>query len=267
MQGETSDGGVRKVSQCPEGVGKARQARQLLKEGRWPEASRLYRELTVAFPEDTELRRHYLLQSFRHRDYEEVVQQSLDLADLSMAYDDTASALERYGEILRLPEVVAGDQGQEAGAAIAAFIEPLKADIYFSYGDHYLATQNPQMALQYFEVSERLSPNRWETQWGMGQAFWMMGQKGKAIDCLYASVNCAPSEAASAYELLGEILLSEGREPAQLREMFWRASVIFENYQLIDDAIRVVLRWLKIDNQDREMADRARSLNRLRATF
>lgn len=260
-QGELVARSVALVSQSQAGVAKARQARQYLKDGDWNRASRLYRELTQEFPEDTELRRHFILNAFRNRDFQEVLQQSLDMADISLSRNDTHSALDRYAEILRLPELVAGEMGQKAADEVTALVEPLKADIYFSYGDHYLAVQNPQVALQYFEVSERLAAGRWETRWGMGQAYLMMGEKKKAIEALYASVNCAPSEAASAYELLGEVLLAEGRPLSQLREMFWRASIIFENYECIEDALRVVLRWLQLDNQDREMTDRARTLN------
>ena len=255
------------VSQSETGIQKARQARQFLKSGDWERASALYRELTEEFPEDTDLRRHFILNAFRHKDYQEVIQQSLDMADLSLMYDDTAAALERYSEILRLPELVAGDHGQAAGDQVAELVEPLKADIYFSYGDHYLAIQNPEMALQYFDVSERLAPGRWETHWGVGQAYLMLGEKKKAIEALYHSVNSAPSDAASAYELLGEVLLSEGRELPELREMFWRASVIFENYECFEDALRIALRWLQLDNQDRDMTDRARELNRTIASL
>jgi tetratricopeptide (TPR) repeat protein len=251
------------VSESKEGIQKARRARQFLKEGDWTNAAALYRELTAEFPEDTELRRHFILNAFRNQDYQEVIQQSLDMADLSLMYDDTAAALDRYNEVLRLPELVAGDHGNEAGDKVAELVEPLKADIYFAYGDHYLAVQNPEMALQYFDVSERLAPGRWETHWGVGQAYLMLGDKKKAIKSLYTSVNSAPSDAASAYELLGEVLLSEGRKLPELRELFYRASVIFEKYDFLDDALRLSLRWLQLDNQDREMTDRARKLNRM----
>ena len=202
-----------------------------------------------------------MLNAFRQHDYREVVQQSLDLADIALSQEDTATALDRYGEVLRLPELAAGEMGQDVGDEVASLIEPLKADIYFSFGDHYLAIKQPEVALQYFEVSERLSPGRWETYWGIGQAQLMMGDKTIAIDSLYKSVNSAPSEAAWAYELLGEVLLTEGGEMSTLREMFWRASVIFENHDGFDNALRVALRWLKLEPQDREMADRARDLN------
>lgn len=251
-----------RVAESPEGVAKAKKARQLLAQGNWQEASAIYRDLAQEFPGDQELRRHFLLNAFRFKDYYEVVQQSLDLADLALSRNDTATALERYAEVLRLPELVAGEQGQAAADEVAAFIEPLKADIYFSYGDHYLAIKNPPLALQYFDVSERLSPGRWETTWGAGQAWLMLGEKQKAIKALYASVNSAPNEAATAYELLGEVLLGEGRELPQLREMFWRASVIYETYDMLEDALRVAQRWLKLDTQDRQMADRAMALNR-----
>lgn len=260
---EHGEAAVALVSQSEAGIAKARRARHFLKSGDWNSASALYRELTVEFPYDTELRRHFILNAFRHRDYHEVIQQSLDLADHALINNDTGRALERYAEILRLPELVGGEFGSEAADAVSEMIEPLKADIYFSYGDHYLANQNPEVALQYFEVSERLSPGRWETSWGYGQAYLMLGEKKRAIEALYTSINCAPTEAASAYELLGEVLLSEGRDLTELREFFHRASVVFENYECYEDALRVTLRWLRLDNQDREMADRARALNRL----
>lgn len=259
---EQAQGGGR-VSQSKSGVEKARRAKQLLKNGDWPGASALYRELVAEFPRDGELRRHFLLNAFRQQDYLEVVQQTLDLADLAVLENDLDGALDRYGEVLRLPELVAGEKGQAAGQAVQEIVEPLKADIYYSYGDHYLAAQNPEMAKQYFEVSEKLSPGRWETHYGVGQAYLMIGDKEQAIQSLYNSINFAPNEAASAYELLGEVLLGEGRPMNKLREMFWRASVIFEKYELYDEALRVALRWLKLDSQDREMADRATQLNRL----
>jgi len=261
-QGEWDSRPATRVSQSKAGVARARQARQFLQQGDWPRAAAIYRELTKLFPNDEELRRHFLLNAFRQKDYEEVVQQSLDLAEQALAQGDTGAALERYSEVLRLPELVAGDQGQQAADRVAAFIEPLKADIYFSYGDHYLEIQSPELALQYFDVSERLSPGRWETSLGIGQAHLLMGNKQLAVEALYASVNSAPSDAASAYELLGEVLLSERRPLAELREMFWRASVIFEKYEFFDDALRVAHRWLQLDSQDREMADRATALNR-----
>lgn len=251
-----------RVADSPEGVAKAKLARQLLSQGDWGRASAVYRELSTEFPHDKELRRHFLLNAFRQRDYYEVVQQSLDLADMALAENDTATALERYSEILRLPELAAGEQGQAAADEVSALIDPLKSDIYFSYGDHYLAIKNPQLALQYFDVSERLAPGRWETAWGAGQAWLLIGDKERAVKALYASVNAGPNEAATAYELLGEVLLGEGRPLPKLREMFWRASVIYENYDMLDDALRVALRWLKLDNQDRTMVDRATALNR-----
>ncbi len=262
-QGDSGHQTGGRVSDSPAGVEKARQAKQLLKNGDWAGASAIYRQLTQEFPRDGELRRHFMLNAFRRGDYEEVVQQSLDLADMALAEGNSGAAFERYAEILRLPELVAGEKGQEAGERVSQIVEPLKADIYFSYGDHYLAEQNPEMAKQYFEVSERLAPGRWETLWGIGQAYLMMGNKELAVKSLYDSVNSAPGEAVHAYELLGEIMLGEGRPLDELREMFWRASVIFEEYQLYEDALRVALRWLQLDNQDREMADRTRQLNRM----
>lgn len=248
------------VAQSPEGVQKARQAKELLRQGQWPAALSIYKELIEAFPNDLELRRHVLLSAFKLKDYREVLQQTLDLADLAFADGDSASGLERYSEVLRLPELVAGDQGPEAAEEVAALVEPLKADIYFVFGDHYLGSQQYDLALQYFEVSERLQPGRWETHWGRGQAQLLKGDKKEAVRALYQSIQTAPDEAASAYELLGEVLLQEGRALKDLRKYFVRASGIFETYQCHDDALRVSHRWLQLDPQDREMADRAMAL-------
>ena len=49
--------------------------------------------------------------------------------------------------------------------------------------------------------------------------------------------------------------------------MFWRASVIFENYECYENALRISLSWLQLDNQDRDMTDRARELNRTIASL
>lgn len=254
------------VAQSPEGVQKARQAKELLRQGQWPAALAIYKELVEAFPYDLELRRHVLLSAFKWKDYREVLQMTLDLADLSFAEGDVNSGLERYSEVLRLPELVSGDQGPQVAAEVAELVEPLKADIYFVFGDHYLAEGQSDLALQYFDVSERLQPNRWETHWGRGQAQLLKGDKKEAVRSLYQSIQLAPNEAASAYELLGEVLLGEGRELKDLRKYFVRASTIFEAYKCHDDALRVSFRWLQLDPQDREMADRARQLTHRMST-
>jgi len=261
LQSEPGNGqAAQSVAHSPEGVQKARQAKELLRQGQWPAALGIYHELIQAFPLDLELRRHVLLSAFKLKDYREVLQQTLDLADLAFADGDSNSGLKRYSEILRLPELVAGDQGPEVAQEVAELVEPLKADIYFVFGDHYLGAGQSDLALQYFEVSERLLPGRWETYWGRGQAQLLKGDKKEAVRSLYQSIQLAPNEAASAYELLGEVLLGEGRALPDLRKYFVRASSIFEAYECHDDALRVSFRWLQLDPQDREMADRARQL-------
>ena len=250
------------VAESPEGIGIARQAKELLRQGQWPAAIALYRQLVERFPQDLELRRHVLISAFKWKDYREVLNQTLALADLAFADGDTHSGLERYGEVLRLPELVAGEGGAEAAREVSELVEPLKADIFFVYGDHHLGNGQHDLALQYFDVSERMMPGRWETYWGRGQALLLRGDKREAVKSLYQSIQSAPNEAASAYELLGEILLGEGRELKDLRKYFVRASSIFEAYECQDDALRVTFRWLQLDPQDREMADRARVLTK-----
>lgn len=251
---------VQTVSRSPDGIEKARQAKELLRGGDWLGALAIYRELVHHFPYDLELRRHILISAFKRQDYQEVLSQSLDLAEISFAQGDSHAGLERYSEILRLPELVAGEHGTEVADAVAELVEPLKADIYFVFGDHYLSTGQADLALQYFDVSERQQSSRWETHWGRGQALLLKGDKKEAVRSLYQSIQVAPDEAASAYELLGEVLMGEGRDRQGLRKYFARASVIFEAYECYDDARRVAFRWLQFDSQDREMADRARLL-------
>lgn len=254
------DDEVQTVSRSPEGIEKARQAKELLRQGNWLGALAIYRELTATFPYDLELRRHVLISAFKRQDYQEVLQQSLDLAEISFSSGDSHAGLERYSEILRLPELVAGEHGTEVADAVAELVQPLKADIYFVFGDHYLSSGQADLALQYFDVSERQQSGRWETHWGRGQALLMKGDKKEAVRSLYQSIQVAPDDAASAYELLGEVLMGEGRELPGLRKYFARASAIFEAYECYDDARRVAFRWLGFDSQDREMADRVRML-------
>lgn len=264
-QGVGSEAGdsVVSVSQSKSGVARARHAKKLLHQGEWPAAIAVYKELIAEFPRDQELRRHVLLNAFKFQDYREVVEQTLDLADLYLAEGDSNAGLERYSEILRLAELVAGESGPEAAEEVTQLVEPLKADIYFIFGDHYLTLGQADHALQYFEVSERLQSGRWETYWGRGQALLLKGDKRSAVKCLYESIESAPDDAASAYELLGEVLMGEGRPLPEVRQFFVSASTIFENYECYDDALRVVFRWLQLDSQDREMADRAKELSRL----
>lgn len=261
--GMEADDSIVSVSQSKSGVARARHAKKLLLAGQWAEAVALYKELIAEFPRDQDLRRHVLLNAFKFQDYREVVEQTLDLADLYLAEGDSNAGLERYSEILRLAELVAGESGPEAAAEVEELVEPLKADIYFVFGDHYLTLGQADHALQYFEVSERLQEGRWETHWGRGQALLLKGDKRSAVKCLYQSIEAAPEDAASAYELLGEVLMGEGRPLSEVREYFVNASTIFSNYECYDDALRVIFRWLQLDSQDREMADRAKELSKM----
>lgn len=256
------EGGALLVSESPEGVARVKEARRRLRAGDYSKAMEVYRELVEDFPEDRELRRHVLMVAFKRGDYREVVEQSLGLADICFAEGDTLTGMEHYSEILRLPELVAGEKGDKASEQVASLVEPLKADIYFVFGDHYLNMGRADLAIQYLDVSERLQKGRWETHWGRGQALLLKGEKAEAIESLKASIHCAPSEAAQAYELLGEVLVGESRPLDEVKPYFVKASEIFEAYECYDDALRMSFRWLQIDPQDRDMADRAREMTK-----
>ncbi len=253
----------RLVAQSRQGVEAAKKAKVLLQRGDWPSARSLYRKLVTAFPGDKDLRRHVLLSAFKWSDYQEVLTQGLQLADLYLAEGDSQAALDRYSEVLRLPELVAGEHGARAGREVEELVEPLKADIYFVYGDHYLGLEQGDLALQYFDVSDRLQQGRWETDWGRGQAWLLKGDFERAERHLQQSIRRAPDEAASSYELLAEVLLEQRREPAEVRPLFLHAIRVFESFECYEDALRVVFRWLQLDTQDREMADRAKELTKL----
>ncbi len=263
-EGERSERGERPtlVAQSRQGVEKAKQAKAHLRAGDWASALAIYQTLVVAFPEDRDLRRHLILNAFKFQDYQEVVQQGLDFADLLFAHGEVSAALDRYSEILRLPELVAGEKGPEAGRAVEELVETVKADIYFVYGDHYLGQEQPDLALQYFEASEKLQSGRWENSWGRGQALLLKGDRENARLCLEESIRVAPDEAASSYELLGELFLEDGIEPTQVRPYFARSAEIFAQFECFEDALRVVFRWLQVDTQDREMADQAKELTK-----
>lgn len=252
-----------KVSHSPAGIKKAQQARELLQLGHWLQAKALYLELVADFPSDIELRRHIVLTAFKCKDYSETLQQTLDLADLALANGDIRGSLDRYSEVLRLPELILGDREPEAARAIQEVVESLKADIYFAFGDYYLGQGSVDLALQYLEASQRLEPMRWETYWGKGQAYLLKGEKKEAVRLLHQSIQIAPKEAASAYELLGEIFLGEGRDIKILRKYFVNAVAIFEAYECFEDALRVGYRWLQLEPQDREIADRVLRLTEL----
>ena len=250
------------VSESAHGIERVKEARRLLRAGDYEQSMTLYRELVDEFPDDRELRRHILMVAFKRGDYREVVEQSLGLADICFAEGDSLTGMEHYSEILRLPELVAGEKGDRASAHVAQLVEPLKADIYFVFGDHYLNMGRADLAIQYLDVSERMQSGRWETHWGRGQALLLKGEKAEAIESLKESIRCAPTEAAQAYELLGEVLVGESRPLEEVKPYFVKASEIFEAYECYDDALRMSFRWLQVDPQDRDMADRAREMTK-----
>ena len=238
-------------------VSKVEQARALVSEGDWKGASSLFRSVLEDDPFNMELRNHYISLAFRHKDYRGVVEQYLECAEIDYDDGDPASAIRRYDETLRLAEVVDGQLGPGAGDQVRAIVAPLLPDIYYQFGDFYLAQGQADLALQYLQKSDQLSPGKWETHMGMGQAHLLRGRDQDAIQSFQEVIRLAPTEAAVAYELLGEVFLRQKRPVEQLRNAFYKAADLHFRSQDIHEAYRICNRILEFEPNNETVQKKA----------
>ncbi|MGE0492544.1 MAG: tetratricopeptide repeat protein [Vulcanimicrobiota bacterium] len=223
------------------------QANLLASKGQWDQAVAIYQELLRQYPYSLELREQFIIVSFRNGDYHSVIQQYLDCAEIYYTEGDWESAIRRYEETLRLPEIVDGQHGPGAGDPVRELVDQVRPDIYYQFGDFHLDRGYADLALQYLQKSDQLSPGRWETHMAMGQAHLLKGQDKEAIQAFHQVLQLAPEEAAVALELLGEVFLRQRRPIDNLREWFYRSADAYYKKGAVRDAIRICNRILDFD--------------------
>lgn len=180
-------------------------------------------------------------------------------SDLVSLLQETAEQFERrglhkeaipcYEEILRLEDLLPSLKGPE-GTELAGRLRQLKPKIYLRMGEFHQRLRNLDVALSYLRKSQEVGPGRWETHLALGRAYAQKEQYREAIGEFQEILRLSPEQSGTAYEMLGEIFLRQGRPQNTVLPWFQRAAEHFLEGHRADDAKRVIARLLSLDPLD-----------------
>lgn len=229
----------------------------LATQGRWDEAIEAYQKVLEADPHNLDVRGYIINISIKKGDYNEVIHQHMDCAEIFHLQGDREAAIDRYEEILRLQETVES-QGSSLRAGddvsqVQHLVGQVKPEIYYQIGLYRLDRDNVELALQYLRKSLELMPGRWDTHMALGRAYMRKQADKEAIGNFQEVLRLAPAESAPAHEMLGEIFIRQGRPPKSAVPWFQHAANNYLKKNQLPDATRAYERILEFDQENKEI--------------
>lgn len=229
------------------------QADQLATSGQWEEARNLYHQAVEVADDGVEVYEHLLKVATNVGDYGEVISCNMAMAELFVQRGEGNLARYRYKEIINLEKFARnqGLKGTQLGE-IQTLAAKVKPEIFAKLGIIELSDGNYKEAVNWLKPSLELDPSRWDTHMAMGRALMASGKEKESIGEFQEVVRLAPNEAASAYEMLGEVFIRSGRPPHTTIVWFRNAGELFVQRREFADAIRTYERILQYepDNKD-----------------
>lgn len=234
------------------------QADALATQGNWDGAIEVYQKALELDPEDIGIHDQIIAMFLKKGDYNEVINQHKDVAEIFQARGDTDAELARYHDILKLEEGVrkrafALRGGNEEASQITNQLAQFKPEIFFRIGRIHLAQGRIDEALHHLRASVDLEPGRWDTHMLLGRAYMHKGMDKEAIGEFQEVVRLAPNEAAQAYEMLGEVFIRAGRPPQTTVVWFRNAAELYLKREQREDAIRTYERILAFEPHNKEV--------------
>lgn len=230
----------------------------LATQGRWDDALAVYRKILEHEPRNLDVRERVISISIKKGDYQEVIHQHIDCAEIFRLEGDAEAAIDCYDKILRLEETVQNKgasfrpgQGDDL-SHVQALVAQVKPEIFYQIGRFNLERQSVDVALQYLRKSHELFPGRWQTHMALGQAYMEKELDKEAIGEFQEVLRLAPEESAQAYEMLGEVFVRQGRSPHTTMVWFQHAGEFYLKKGRLDDAVRTYERILTLDPSNRD---------------
>ena len=230
------------------------EADNLLAGGDWEGARELYRQAVGLEPNDIAIRERVLEAAKQALDFQVIIGQDMALAELFVAGDEADKAIDSYKDILNLEKFAqnSGIHGSQL-SDIQNLVAQVKPEIFAKTGVIYLNEGRYVEAIKWLRPSLDLDPSRWETHMAMGRALMLDNKNKEAISEFQEVVRLASGEAASAYELLGEVFLRIGRSPQNTVVWFRNAGELFVQRNEFTDAIRAYERILEFEPRNKDI--------------
>lgn len=233
-------------------------ANKLAQQGRVDDAIQALLRVVEEDPQNLEVRAHIIRFASQKGDYQTVIFQHMDCAELYVLAGDKKSAMDRYETILRLEETVQlGPQSRpDAVTTVRGFVAQVKPEIYLRIGEFRLEHSQVDQALQYLKKSQELKPGIWDTHMALGRAYMMKDLFKEAIgefqEVLRLTQEDGQEAQAQAYEMLGEVFVRQGRPPQATVTWFERAALLYMGKNMFNDACRAYERIVQADPSNKE---------------
>lgn len=217
---------------------------RLAQQDRRGEAMAVLEKLIESHPAEIRIRDQLIKLSAQQGDYAAVIFHQMDCAELYQMGGDRIRAMERYEVILRLEETVqTGPHSRhDAVMQVRQLVAQVKPEIYLRIGEFRLANGQLDQAQQYLRKSLELKPGIWDVNLALGKVYLRKEMFKECIGELQEVVRLAgdtPGACAQAYELLGQVFVTQGRPEAVTRVWFENAATQYEKAGEIDSAQRV----------------------------
>jgi tetratricopeptide (TPR) repeat protein len=237
------------------------QGDKMATQGKLDEAVDAYRKALQIEPQNSNLRRNIVNIFMRKGEFDVAINEYLDWARSCQDRGSLDDAITVYQEIINLETAAAKKSflmGQRGGSGeqIKDLVNSVKGDIYFNMGIILQSKGHLDDSIQYLRACLDISPQDAKVHMALGQAYMKKGMDKEAVGEFQEVVRLAPTDAAYAYEMLGEIYIRGGRTPQGTIVWFRNAGDLYlKNNQLVD-TIRVYERILNFEPRNKDVLNR-----------
>ncbi|MHC9542961.1 MAG: tetratricopeptide repeat protein [Vulcanimicrobiota bacterium] len=237
------------------------QGDKMATQGKLDEAIDAYRKALQFEPSNSNIRRNIVNIFIRKGDLELAVQEYLDWAKSCQDRGALDDAINVYQDIINLESAAAKKSflmGQRPGSGdqIKDLINTVKPEIYYNMGIILQTKGHLDESIQYLRACLDMSPQDAKIHMALGQAYMKKGMDKEAVGEFQEVVRLAPTDAAYAYEMLGEIYIRGGRTPQGTIVWFRNAGDLYLRNNQLMDTIRVYERILNFEPRNKDVLNR-----------
>ncbi|MBM3463772.1 MAG: tetratricopeptide repeat protein, partial [Armatimonadetes bacterium] len=209
------------------------QVNALVTQGKWDEALALKEQLLKVQPQNIALYQQYCQLAEKKGDIQKAVTGYLKWAQVCQSQGKLDDALKLYQNVLNMEQ--AGDRkGPFKGAGanperIREFIGQYRTDISLQMGSIFLHKNQADEAIKYLKLAldSPIGAQDARVHTLLGIAYMQKNMDKEAIGEFQEVVRLAPTEAAFAYEKLGEIFIRGGKPPQSTIVWFRNAGDLY----------------------------------------